>query len=193
MWTVPREWSGTAFIIAGGPSVLEQDLSPLAGRRVIAINSAWHTWRKADVLFFADARWWTEYRPKPDRFSGLVVTTSHIVHPDVKRLNKVEPFAMSLDRGCVALRRSSVTGAINLALHFGAEKIVLLGVDGKLGADGRRHSHGVKYKWALRPKCFDEHNVEFRKVAASIPVPVFNCSPVSTIDAWPKMKFEDCL
>ncbi len=191
MWTVPRDWPDeTVFILGGGPSVLSQDLSLLTGRRVIAINSAWHTWRKADVLFFADARWWNEYKPKG--FDGLAVTTSHVTHPNVKRLEKVNPSAMSRNPRCVALQRSSVTGAINLALHFGAAKIVLLGVDGKL-VDGRRHSHGVKYRWAFRPKCFDEHAKEFRVVAPSIPVPVFNCSPVSTIDAWPKMKLEDCL
>jgi hypothetical protein len=192
VWTVPREWPGcTVIIIAGGPSVLSQDLSLLAGRRVIAINSAWKTYPQADVLFFADARWWREL-DKALEYKGRVVTTSGVADPRVLRLNKVDPSPISLDPHSLALRRTSVTGAINLAVHLGAAKIVLLGVDGQL-LDGTRHNHGIKYPWPLKAGCFDEHAAEFQLVAPSIPIPVINASPVSTLDVWPKMSLEQAL
>lgn len=190
-WTVPRDWPGeVAVILAGGPSVLNQDLSPLAGRRVIAINSAWHTYPKADVLFGADARWWREFKPG---FPGLCISTGPTGSPRVKVLEKVLPDRLATDPGKVALRKSSVTGAINIAVHFGAAKIVLLGVDGRLAPDGKRHNHGEVYPWALRDGCFAEHAAEFRQIAGSVPVPVINCSPVSDLDVWPRMTLEDAL
>lgn len=190
MWSVPRDWAGeTVFILAGGPSVLDLDLSLLKGRRVIAINSAWKAYPDADALFFADWRWWTQFKPQ---FEGLCVSTGGSDNR-VKKLVKVAPDAMATDPRNLALKSTSVTGAINLALHFGAAKIVLLGVDGKLSTAGRRHCHDEKYPWAMKAGCFDEHAAEFRKIAPSIPVPVLNCSPASTLDAWPKMTLEQAL
>lgn len=190
MWSVPREWAGeTVVILAGGPSVNQQDLSLLSGRRVIAINSAWKLYPSADVLFFADGRWWQHFRPD---FAGMCVSTGVTTSPRVKRLEKVEPVAMSTDPRNLALKTSSVSGAINLALHFGAGKIVLLGVDGKQ-SNGRRHAHDDNYPWPLIDGCFDKHAAEFRQVAPSIPVAVINCSPVSDLDLWPRMTLEQAL
>lgn len=194
LWTVPREWAGeTVFILAGGPSVLEEDLSLLRGRRVIAINSAWHTWPKADVLFFGDARWWTSYQPKG--FRGLLVTVANLAHPGPKRLGKTKPEQVSFDPQFVSMQASSVTGAINLAMHYGSKRIVLLGVDGQ-EVDGRRHHHGVRYIWAVKPTAFEKHAAEFRLIAPSIArvgVEIINCSPVSTLKIWPKATLESCL
>ena len=83
-WSVPREWPGeTVFIVGGGPSVLGQDLNALRGRRVIAINSSVHAVPWADILYFADWRWWyePENRAAATSFAGRVVTTSRQV-PD---------------------------------------------------------------------------------------------------------------
>lgn len=198
MWTAARDWPGeTVFVLAGGPSVLDLDLSLLEGRRVIAVNSAWRSYPAADILFFADGRWWKQAEFRPRDFAGLVVTTAaEIGDPRVMKLKKVVPGGLSDRPDSVALRRSSVTGAINLALHYGAKQIVLLGVDGKLGADGRRHNHGDRYPWPLKPGCFDEHRAEFESVAASAikaGVTIVNANPDSAIDVWPKMSFEECL
>ena len=68
-WSAPRLWRGeTAFILAGGPSARPQ-VHLLEGQKVIAINSAWKTWPKSDVLYFADGRWYREF--KPTGFTGM--------------------------------------------------------------------------------------------------------------------------
>ncbi|PSJ55766.1 hypothetical protein [Pseudaminobacter soli (ex Li et al. 2025)] len=185
------DWSGeTVVILAGGPSVLDLDLSLLLGHRVIAINSAWKLYPLADVLFFADGRWYDRF--KPMGFSGLCVTTGSVSDPAVVHLAKVAPTRLATLRGELALNRSSVTGAINLAVHFGAGKIVLLGVDGKF-VDGRRHGHDDEYPWHYVARSYEDQTAEFRQVAPSIPVPVINCSPVSNLKVWPRMSLAEAL
>ncbi|RWF52057.1 MAG: hypothetical protein EOS50_26115 [Mesorhizobium sp.] len=202
LWSVPRDWPGeTVFVLASGPSVKQLDLSLLKGRRVIAVKSSWLHWPAADVLFFADGRWWTEkrLRPSADAFAGLIVTTAmEIGDPRVKRIKKIIPTHLSANPGEVALARTSTTGAINLAIHFGAKRIVLLGVDAKLGANGQRHSHGLTWPWPKggQPQAFADQLAEYRAIAPSavkMGVEIVNANPDSAVQVWPRLKFEDCL
>lgn len=194
-WSVPPLWRGeTAFVLAGGPSVLSLDLSLLAGRKVIAINSAWKTYPQADVLFFADGRWWKQFKPA---FTGMIVTTaSEIGLPGIHVMEKVQPKeGLALARTKIALRRTSVTGAINLAVHFGCDRIVLLGVDGGF-LNGVRHNHDDRYPWPMVNGCWDEHAAEFGQIAPSakaLGISILNASPESRIDVWPKVSFAEAI
>lgn len=200
MWTAEKIWPGeTVFILAAGPSTAALDLSRLAGRKVIAVKSAWAVYPKADVLFFADGRWWREkqLRPGVDAFAGQIVTTAmEIGDARVKRIKKISPSHFSAKSDEVALARSSTTGAINLAIHFGARRIVLLGVDAKPAADGTRHNHRMKWPWPLRDGCWSAQAKEFEAVAPSavkLGVEIVNANPDSAVQVWPRLKFEDCL
>lgn len=200
MWTIAREWQGeTVFILASGPSVLDLDLSLLTGRRVIAIKSSWLHWPAADILFFADGRWWRDGNLRPQAFAGQVVTTAQeIGDPGIFKLKKIHPHALSTDPGSVALARTSTTGGINIAALKGAAKIVLLGVDGKLGADGQRHSHGLKWPWPKggQPQAFADQLAEYRAIApsaAAMGIEIVNANPDSAVNVWPRLRFEDCL
>ncbi|TJU87613.1 MAG: hypothetical protein E5Y15_08410, partial [Mesorhizobium sp.] len=196
MWNVPRDWPGeTVFVLASGPSVKQLDLSLLKGRRVIAVKSSWLHWPAADVLFFADGRWWREkqLRPGVDTFAGLIVTTAtEIADSRVKKTKKVAPTALAEKPDTVALARTSTTGAINLAVHFGATKIVLLGVDGKLAADGQRHSHRLNWPWPKggQPQAFADQMAEYRAIAPSavkMCVEIVNANPDSAVTTWPRL------
>lgn len=202
MWSIAREWAGeTGFVLAGGASVKLLDLSLLKGRRVIAINSAVLAYPDADILFFADARWWSDpakrWRADIGSFTGRVVTTSNVGPPGTLRLTKIEPtHGLATKPDQVALSRSGVTGAINILVHLGCKRIVLLGVDGKVSTDGRRHHHGAAYPWPMVKACFDHHAAEFKAVAPSLVkagVEIVNANPDSAIDVWPKMPFEDVI
>jgi len=197
-WTAPRWWVGeTVFVLASGPSVNSLDLSLLSGRRVIAVKSSWITYPAADVLFFADGRWWRDTALRPKAFDGLIVSSAkEISDPRVKLMHKVPPSELSDRPDTVALARTSTTGAINLAVHFGASRIVLLGVDGKIAPDGTRHCHGRTWPWSLKAGCFDQQAAEYRQVAPSasrLGVEIINANPDSAIDVWPRRSFEECL
>lgn len=195
------EWAGeVVFILAGGPSVENLNLSLLQGRRVIAINSAWRTYPTADVLFFADDRWWRELGKialggNGEGFAGELLTTSKSRPPRAtfrKRSNPKEGLSSKPDT--LAMERTSVSAAINEAVHRGARLIVLLGVDGKFSQDGRTHNHGEKYRWPFVKGSFDEHQVEFAAIATSLKeVKVINANTDSKISVWPKMNFEEVL
>ena len=100
------------------------------------------------------------------------------------------PGRFAADADTLAMQWTSVTPAINLAIHFGAARVVLLGVDGNFAADGRRHCHDDRYPWPYVPGCFDRHAEEFRRIAPSardMDVEIVNANPDSRIDAWPRM------
>jgi len=145
-WSVPREWPGeTVFIIAGGPSVLGQDLDALRGQRVIAINSSVHAVQWADILYFGDWRWWyePENRAAATSFAGRVVSTSRVPDKRVLVCRKTKPPGLALDRNSLMQRWTSLTAATNLAAHLigPGGTIVWLGADGRKAADGRTHHH----------------------------------------------------
>lgn len=197
-WTAPRWWEGeTVFVLASGPSVNDLDLSPLIGRRVIAVKSSHLTWPRADILFFADGRWWRDPALRPKDFDGLIVSTATEVRDArVKLMKKMPPHALAEERHAVALARTSTTGAINLAVHMGAARIVLLGVDGKVAADGTRHCHGRKWPWPLKDGCFDQQAAEYAAIAPSaarLGVEILNANPASAIAVWPRKPFSECL
>lgn len=201
-WKCAPEWKGEpAFVIAGGPSVKDQDVERLRGRRVIVINSSVHDYPWADILFFGDARWFRdvpENKKAVEDFAGIVVTTAtQIMSPKVKRMAKASPRSgLAKDRQSLPVKRTSLTGGINLAVHRGAGPIVLLGADGKAAPDGKTHHH-KPHKWPARPGCWDEQKKDLDCIANSLQERghrVWNASPGSAwSDLWPVMTLDEAL
>lgn len=202
-WRIPREWEGeTAFIIAGGTSVADQDTDQLKGRKVIAINRSWERIPFANFLFFGDDRWWREFGSEVlARFPGRIVTCAPgVKHERFLKLKKLKPdIGLSADPSEVMVRRTSLTGALNLAWHLGAEPIVLLGADGKRGANGRLHHH-AEYDGAMANEVstiWTEQRTDLTgaaEVLKAAGVRVVNASPGSALaDLWPIVDLKDYL
>jgi hypothetical protein len=151
-WSVPKEWIGeTAFVIAGGPSVTQEMVDRLRGRKVIAIKLSVEKAPWADFLFFADPKWFTVHKQIVKSFGQRVVTTADI-KDHCLCLQKSVPFAFQTAPTALAVQRTSTTGAINLAAHLGARRIVLLGVDGKVGPEpGHRTHHHTPHALPKKP------------------------------------------
>lgn len=148
MWAAPRIWTGSepAFIIGGGPSVSRESVLSLEGRgHVVAVNNAYQIAPFADCVYFADRQWliWhhaalaghaapykvTRAEPNFDHgVAGLKVIAGNAGTP------------LSIDPRYVA-GTDSGANAINLAVHFGARRIVLLGFDMKPGHWHEDHPH----------------------------------------------------
>jgi hypothetical protein len=201
-WTVPHEWPGeTAFIVAGGPSVLGQDLDALRGRRVIVINSSVFTVPVADILFFGDWRWWNERdnQAAVASFPGRVVTTSRTV-PDrkVHVCCKTKPPGLALERNSLMQRWTSLTAATNLAAHLVGPggMIVWLGADGQKAADGRTHHH-TPHRWAHTPGCYDKHRADLATIVPSLKelgIAAYNASPgTAWTDLLPVIDLQEAL
>jgi hypothetical protein len=200
------DWSDeTVFIVAGGPSVLDQDLSVLRGRRVIAIKGMYLRLPFADVLYFADHFWWRGDGSKgrgngakvvAAGFSGEIITTSPGLarDPHHKRLTfRVRAESFSENPGSLFIHRTVVTAAVNEAWHCHAKCCVLLGVDGKTLGD-RTHGYPDDNGRKLPDDWQEQQRKDFEHLTGAttrLGMPVFNASPVSVYDFWPRVKLED--
>jgi hypothetical protein len=122
------------FILGGGPGLNLVDIDKLKGRRVIAVNNAYQLAPWFDVMFFGDCRWYNWHKKGLREFAGLKVTAcegyGNGKNPELKAMRRRNsPRGISSDRTILSWNLNSGACAINLAVHFGAKRIVLLGFD----------------------------------------------------------------
>ncbi len=196
-WRAEEIWKGQAcYIIGGGPSVLTQDLTLLQGQNVIVINSSYQTFPAAQFLIFADTRWWCQHLRLKQllEFKGRIVCASTAASGE--RLSKIKRKSspgLATERDSVMLKNTTLTGAINLAVHFGVAKIVLLGIDQKIAADGRQWHH-APHPWKSTANCWARQQMDMPRIAEDLKalnVPCVNASPGSALALWPIVNLED--
>ena len=201
---IAPEWSGMdVYIIGGGTSVDPELVQRLRGRpnsKTIAVNSSYLIAPWADVLYFADDRWYT--REKAERpkelaaFEGRILTTSiNVKDIRLEKLKKIAPSAkegLSRDRGTLAIERTSVTACLNICLHENARRIILIGVDNKDGPNGRVHHHD-EYPWPRRETTWKAKDRQFKFAVDPLKaagIEVVNASPISALTYWPKISLK---
>lgn len=195
-WRVPAEWVGErCFIICSGESVGPQkpQIRQLKGR-FIAVKHGVLIRPDADVLFLSGER-------SPDiglslipLFAGQYIISrsrSNPAFPDsvkvVTRTKDHEHLCELRDHVC---GYDVGTSAINLAYHFGATEIVMLGYDMK-GKHFCKHPLGH-----IPQEHFDRHMGPLEALArdcAAKGVRVVNCSPDSAVTAFERGRMEDYL
>lgn len=193
------DWSGeTCVIVGAGPSARITPLEDVSGKaRVIAINNSWKLCPWADVLYATDYRWWASNHDVP--FRGLKVSGDRrstkfegvkLVH--VRRGS--DEFVVT-PQGVVAWGGNSGMQALNLAVQWGCQKIILTGIDATV--EHGTHWHGD------HPDMGNPNSGTVRRwrraidaaapVIAGLGVSVINVSPISTLEAYPKMTFKEAL
>lgn len=205
-WSVPATWPGeTVFILGGGFSLAGQDTARLEGRRCIAVNSSYIDHPFADYVFSADARWLRHHQKALEvSWRARVVTVSNAADwPGLLHLRKAHPpvkgkaggIAITTDPREIAIRRSSLQGAINLAALLGGKRLVLLGADGGPDAKGRIHHHPA-HPWAQKKGCWAEQSWDLSTTVEplrKLGIEVVNASPGSRLDFWPIMTLDQVL
>lgn len=199
LWRPTREWDGEiAFIVAGGPSVLTQDLELLRDKKVIAVNSSHEVVPWAQFCVFADARWFWHYRGPLLKFQGKVISACMSIAgpPPLHRMHRKASPGLSDEGGTLAINFTTVTAAINLAVHLGARAIVLLGCDGKPAANGKLHHH-ADHPWRLVPDAWEKQKRDLRAAGESLKqlaIPCVNASPGSALaELWPVMELPEAI
>lgn len=200
-------WTGeSCVIVAAGPSAPDAFLEPAKGKaKVIVINRSWRLAPWADVLYGCDERWWRSENGVPD-FHGLKVSQ------DLRAFQKREwnIKLVRTDRSCGNLIRKPLgrlawggTGggnggfqAINLAVQFGASRLLLVGFDMRI--DLGVHWHGKHERGMNNPSktTVEKWRAHLDGQAARLKelgVEVINCSLVSALTAYPKMSLEEAL
>ncbi len=135
----------TWVVIASGPSLTQAQVDYCQGRaRVLAINDNFRLAPWADCLYACDLKWWDWNHDDALEFESEKWTQ------DKKAADKYGLFyiesssklGLSVDKSVIHQGCNGGYQAINLAYHFGAERIVLIGYDMKIGKDGRSHWFG---------------------------------------------------
>jgi hypothetical protein len=215
---VEPEWAGRTVVCVGsGPSTEARDLLLLQLARerdeirIIVCNDMYLVVPFADVLYFADSRWWEwhrkgiakrwsfaqftadEQRRALQEFKGQkcsIFATGHSVQdPDVFILQLSES-----RRGLSENPRELVTGgnsgyqAVNLAVLAGARRVLLVGYD--MGfSGGATHSHNGH---PVKPieSVYARYAQNFSSIKSD---KIINCSRVSAVTAFPRARLEDAL
>jgi hypothetical protein len=189
-WPVPQEWSADepCFVLCSGESIGKQAklIQKLKGR-FIAVKHGLLLKPDADVLFMPGECWTSIVFPLLKQFKGAYAIIRSKFHPElpesVKRVTRSKHHQQLCERRDHVSGYDSGTSAINLAYHFGARTIVLLGYDMTGG-------HFCKHPLQHPPQGhFRQHMIPlhaFNADAKSKGVRIVNCSPTSVVTAFEK-------
>lgn len=189
---------GTVVCLGCGPSLTAADVDYCRGKAtVIAVNDAHRLAPWADVLYSSDQRWWEHYRGVPE-FKGLrfgVAPLRPAAGWGVVVLKNtgdagIEPLATGLRTG-----RNSGAAAINLAVHLGAKRVVLLGYD--MGrTNGKAHWFGEHPEKLRAASPFGTFIAMFERMVGPLEqlgVEVVNCSRTTALECFPRALLEQTL
>jgi len=110
---------------------------------VIAINTTFRKAPWADVLYFADLRWWVAYGAEVERaVTGELWSIAERLQGAINWIQGVDEQGLSHTPGRIHTGKNSGYQAIGLAYLWGAAKIILLGYDMQKGPNGETHFHG---------------------------------------------------
>lgn len=199
---MPRRWPGSTVVcVGGGPSLTPEDVETCRGRVVgIAINDAYRLMPWAGALMASDAKWWRYHHGAPT-CRGLKYCLDDRLTQDesdewgVTRLEMSGREGLDADPSCLRSGKNSGAAAINLAVHLGATRILLLGYD--MSPDrARTHWFGN------HPAPLHTHSPypAFREMFQTQVVPlaargveVLNCSRRTLLEAFPRCSLEEAL
>jgi hypothetical protein len=184
--------------VASGPSLTVEDCAAvldaqIAGRcRVLVVNRTWERLPSADAMYAADGSFWRKYYPAIQRsFRGELWTCDKMAPKDYS-INYVEinrtSRGLCLAERCINSGRNGGYQAINLAFHFGARQIILLGYDMQR-TGGQKHWHedyddiqltnGEPSRWV---NYFPQLAADLERAG----VEVVNCTRQTALDCFPK-------
>lgn len=186
---------------------LSSYMQALHDQHVIGINSAYQIGNWIDVCFFGDMSFYAVNRKTLSKYQGLKVSCSEKIPLKCRRLENIKviqkdwlkPTGITTNPNMISWNRNSGAAAINLAVHFGVKKIVLLGFDMDLSKGGE-YSHWFgyysKHKVQFAEAVFRRQLIGFPQIAEDakkLGVEIINANPKSKIDCFPKMNLKDIL
>lgn len=200
---VPRIFAGrVVVVIAGGPSLDLKQVRKVAIAHAegkvgaIAVNDAGFIAWFADWLHACDFKFWNWHKQSATQFPGIRTTLDVHVPPGwAALLNNTGLKGFDEDPTCCRTGNNSAYQALHCAIHAGARKVILLGVDQKLGPRGESHWYGeppdrivpdyanvmVPYWQEILP-ALEQHRVE-----------VVNATPGSALKVFPQVDLDEAL
>lgn len=196
---VPRAWPcSTVAILATGPSLRAADaeLCREVGCRVLAIKDAIRIAPLADAMYFSGAdagQWWQRNRAAIQSFQGLKFTLDRRARELATVIASTGELGLELDPSGVRTGRNSGYQAINVAVHLGASRVILLGYD-MHAVHGRDHWFGAHPYQTTAP--YDAFLRCFESIVAPLQanrIDVVNATPDSSLTCFPIMTLTEAI
>lgn len=217
-------WLGSTVIVAAtGPSLTEDVAAKCiaSGLHTVAVNDAYLLFPNADILYACDAAWWDHHEGVP-KFRGER-WSSHNPDPDSKagskpiddKLEAAKRWGLNLIRGeirpgfsfdshCIHYGGNSGFQAINIAIHLGAARIILVGFNMRNGSKPTGRGRGSETIYHFfgphrGPKLRNNDPLtfvpQFNEAARRMNgrVEIINCTPDSALRCFPWMDLERAL
>lgn len=186
---------GTVVCVGGGPSLTKEDVEYCREKAtVIAINDAYKLAPWAEVLYACDHRWWKWHKGVPE-FQGLKYSLQRqsAQYKGVQILNNTGSDGLEKKTHGLRTGRNSGYQAINLALHLGARRVLLLGYDMQR-TGGKSHwfgEHPIRSNSPL--SSFRQHFDGLAKRLPEYGLDVINCSRETALTCFPRMTIHEAL
>ncbi len=197
-YAVPRLWPGCTMVLLGdGPSLELQDVNAVRGRaRVLAMNTSFRLAPWADVLWSYHTRDLQQVSGvDPQTYRGLILSAEQAPVPwPLVALTAAE--GLDLNPTGVCHGNNSGYSAINLAVHLGAKRIVLLGYDCCAAEDGKVNFARPADYAGRRAYSFELWRKRFATLVAPLRaagVEVLNASRRTALECFPRVVLEEAL
>lgn len=183
----PRWLGETVVCLASGPSLTIEDCEYVkaAQVRVITVNDTFKRASWADVFLAADHGWWQQHRH--EIVDGPEWWTCS--YEAIREYPELALFRTNLNT------RNTGAKAIEMAIDFGASKVILLGFDCTLSKG--IHWHGPHQRTSNPDdNIVVEWHAHFKTIAEyakSKAVPIINCSRDTAIECFERAELEDVL
>jgi len=192
-WIPGEIWKGqTAFILGGGSSVHDDRdlLDRVPAGSLLSTNFGILIRPDAALELWADDSFMQQALPELRAFQGIKVTREDNATPAREALGRDVKFFTQID-GALSIEPGRLCGklsghlAINLALHMGVQRIVLIGFDG--GEGGNFHT---RYTEPVRHDGYIEWNDMMNDLSHAVPkrypgVEIYNCSAKDRLRCFP--------
>jgi len=191
-------WKGeTVYLIGGGPSLKGFTWNSLRGKKTIAINKALKFYPHADAVYWTDGRVFTWLEEEINNFKGLKYTIRPKAYPGhVNLLRRGKKFGIETSPNSVAHGNNSGYAAINLAIHLGAKRIVLLGYDMGQTSEGSHFHDGYPVN-ATGAKIYKEQFLPgfdiLKDALKGKDIQIYNACPTSNLKIFPRITIADAL
>lgn len=192
------------IIIASGPSMAQIDMRVVRrfrSWRVMVINNAWTLAPWADVLYAGDLQWWDRYGDSVQFCGEKWTRDGHAaMQYRLHLVNRKEGSGLCLESRTVYSGGNSGYQGINLAYHFGARQIVLLGFDMSRKNGGHFHPEHCRLDGSPMLSAPESHIAVWRREFPALAMglkhagcKVVNASAETELTCFPRMPLEKAL
>jgi hypothetical protein len=183
-------------ILASGPSLTQEQVDLCLNQAILAINDSYLLAPWAQYHYHCDLKWYNWHKDNPEykSFNGIKITQDTLPDKSILRIKGKHEKGVSFNSEYIHYGSNSGIQALNIAVHMGASRIILLGYDMKIAGNGLAHWFGdhpdkVRSNYAAWLTNYGIAADQLRDKG----IEVINCSPDTALICFPRMTLESAL